>query len=63
MLPISELPEVHEDMVISPWEVPAVSGTDMCTAGGLDMAMIVFLTNRYVSIRTTDQPASMAERF
>ena len=56
VLLISELLEVHEDMAIVPREVPAVSGTDMCTAGGLDMAMLVWLPDSYDSIRTTGYP-------
>ena len=56
VLPISKLPEVHEDVAIAPQDGPAVSGTDVCTAGGSDMAMIVLLPDSYDSIRTTDHP-------
>ena len=56
VLPISELPNVHENMAIALREVPAVSGTDMCTASGSDVAMIVLLPDSYDSIHTTDHP-------
>ena len=55
-LPISELPDVHEDVAIAPRDVPAVSGADICATGSSDMAVIVLISDSYDSIHTTDHP-------
>ena len=55
----SELPDNHRDAAMAPRDVPAVSGTGVCSNGESDMTMAVFSPDNCDSIRAAVRPLGL----